>query len=120
MLSNAVKIMLFISDAQYYGPIKLCKMAGSIHLFKNTGMLTPENVKLKTNILCDIIELVWKEVSVTLNGNEINLPSSVTIKFKDKSKIRCIVKREPMLFHLMRKPGMTWFNLASNNPPETA
>ena len=33
LLSNAVKIMLFISDAQYYGPVKLCRRVGSIHLF---------------------------------------------------------------------------------------
>ena len=32
--SNAIKIMLFISDIQNYVPIKLCKTAGSIHLFK--------------------------------------------------------------------------------------
>ena len=42
LFSNAVKIMLFISNTQYYVPIKLCRMAGSIHLFKNMGMLTPE------------------------------------------------------------------------------
>ena len=47
LLSNGVKIMLFISDVQYYIPIKLCKTAGRIHLFKTTGMLKPENVKLK-------------------------------------------------------------------------
>ena len=33
MFSNAVKIMIFISDVQYYVPTKLCKN-GSIHLFK--------------------------------------------------------------------------------------
>ena len=44
---NAVKIMLFISDVQYYLPIKLCKTTGSIYLFKITAMLKPENVKLK-------------------------------------------------------------------------
>ena len=42
LFSNAVKIMLFISDIQYYVPKKLCKTAGSIHLFKITGMLQPE------------------------------------------------------------------------------
>ena len=36
-LSNAVKIMIFISDVQNYVPIKLCKTAGSIHLFKAVG-----------------------------------------------------------------------------------
>ena len=47
LLSNAVKIMLFISDAQYYVPVKLCRTAGSIHLFKITGKLTPEHIKSK-------------------------------------------------------------------------
>ena len=47
LFSNRVKIMLFISDAQYYVPVKLCTTARNIHLFKITGMLTPEHVKLK-------------------------------------------------------------------------
>ena len=42
MFSNAVTIMIFISDVQYYVPIKLCKTAGSIHLFKIMDMLRPE------------------------------------------------------------------------------
>ena len=45
MFSNAVKIMIFISGVQYYVPIKLCKTAGCIHLFKITGMLNSENIK---------------------------------------------------------------------------
>ena len=54
-------------------------MAGSIHIFKITGTFTPENVQLKRNIFWDIIESDWKEVNVTLIGNKINLPTSVTI-----------------------------------------
>ena len=46
MFSNAVKIMIYISDVQYHVPIKLCKTAGSIHLFKILGMLNSENIKL--------------------------------------------------------------------------
>ena len=57
---------------------------------------------------------------MTLNHNKINLPKSVIIKFRDKFKIRCIVKREPLLFHIMLKQGLTWFDLASNNPQEAA
>ena len=37
LFSNAIKIVLFISDAQYYMPVKLCRTAGSIHLFNITG-----------------------------------------------------------------------------------
>ena len=57
LFSNAVKIMLFISDVQCYLPVKLCRTAGSIHLFQITGKLTPEYVKLKRNILWDVMEL---------------------------------------------------------------
>ena len=48
--SNAVKIMVFISDVQNYIPIKFCKTAGRIHLFKITGKLKAENIKLNTKL----------------------------------------------------------------------
>ena len=35
MFSNAVKILIFISDVQNCIPIKLCKTTGSIHFFQN-------------------------------------------------------------------------------------
>ena len=56
---------------------------------------------------------------MTSNGNKINLPKSVTIKLRDKFKIRCIIKRKPLLFHIVLKQGFTWFTVASNNPHET-
>ena len=71
MFSNAVKIMLFILDVQYYVAIKLCIIAGSIPLLKITGTIKPENVKLRQNYILDIIEINWKEVSETFNGNKI-------------------------------------------------
>ena len=64
-------------------------------------------------------EVDWKGVNVTLNGNKIDLPNTVTIKFQDKFKIRHIVKGEPLPFHIMLKQGFTWFTLASNNCSET-
>ena len=84
--------MLFISDTQYRVPVKLCKTAGSIHLFKIVGKLTPEHGTLKRNVLGNVIELDWKEVNMTLNGNKINLPASAIILLRDKFKIRCIAK----------------------------
>ena len=119
MFLKAITIMPFISDIKYYVPRKLCKTAGRIHLFKITGTLSSENVNLQRNKLWDIIEIDWKEVNVTLNGNKINLPKSVTIKVRDKFKIRCIVKREPLLFHIMLKQGFICFTLASNHSQKT-
>ena len=70
--SNAVKIIIFISDVQNYVPIKLFKTAGSIHLLKITGTLKLENIKLKKNYMWDTLGIDWKEVTVTFNDNKIN------------------------------------------------
>ena len=111
--SNAVKIMMFISDMQNYVPIKLCKTAGSIHLYKIRGTLKPENIKLNKNYLWDKMEIDWKEVTVTFNDDKINLPRIVVIKLCDKIKIRRLINREPLLFHMMIKQGIMWFTLAT-------
>ena len=47
LFSNNTKILLFVSNAHSYVPIKLCRVARSIHLFQIKGRLNPENVKLK-------------------------------------------------------------------------
>ena len=115
MFSNTVKIMIFSSDVQYYVPIQLCKTAGRIHLFKIMVTLTPENIKLNRNYIWDTLEIDWTEVSVTFNDTQINLSTIVTIKLRDKIKIRCMMKKEPLLFHIMLKQGITWFTLASGH-----
>ena len=53
---NVVKKMLFISDIQYYILVKLCKTAGSIHLFKITGKLTRQG-KTKQTYILNILEV---------------------------------------------------------------
>ena len=113
MFSNAVKIMVFISDVQNYIPIKLCKTAGSIHLFKITGTLKTENIKRNKNYIWDMLEIDWKEVTVTFNENEINLPRVVTINLQDKIKVKHLMNRQPLLFYLMLKQGIMWYNLAA-------
>ena len=72
--------MLFILDTKHYAPKKLYNMARSIYLYKATGKITSENVKIRRNGIWDILEIDWKQVHVTLNENKINLPKSVTIK----------------------------------------
>ena len=49
--SNIVKIVLFILDVQHYIPVKLTKTTGSPHLFKITGTLNSEDIKLNKNYL---------------------------------------------------------------------
>ena len=82
--SNNTKILLFISNTHSYVPIKLCRVARSIHLFRIRGRLNPDNVKLKKNWIWDVLEIDWSDISITLNDNEIDLPSSVIIPFKER------------------------------------
>ena len=102
---NIVKVMLFISDVQYYVLVNLCKTAGSIHLFKITGMLTPDKVKLNKHYTWDILEVDWKEIKGTFNGKVLNLPKSIMIKLWDNFKVRHLMESQTILFHLMLKQG---------------
>ena len=77
--------MLFISDVQYYVLIKLCKTMGNIHLFKITGILTPEKVKLNRHYIWDILEVDWKEVKVMFNVKVNYLLKSVNYKISRQS-----------------------------------
>ena len=125
--SNTTKVMLFISDIKSYVPIKLCKTSGSMHLFKLNGSVNKENIMLHKNTIWDVIEVDWRLVTVTLNGNIVNLPGSVIIPFRDKFKIRGIMKSRPLLLHLMLKQGQTWYLLSNiremmeleNNEPQS-
>ena len=58
LFSNNTKI-LFISNTHSYIPIKLCRVAGSIHLFRKRGRLNLESVKLKKNWIWDVLEIDW-------------------------------------------------------------
>ena len=125
--SNTIKIMIFFSDIKSYVPIKLCKTPGSTHLFKLTGSINKENITLHKNMLWDIMEIDWRLITITLSGNVINLPGSVIIPFRDKFKIRWIIKSRPLLLHLMLKQGQTWYPLSNardmmkieNNMPQS-
>ena len=76
-------------------------------------MLKAKNIKLNINDLWDTLEIDWKEVTVTFNGNKIDLPKVAIIKLQDKIKVRRFMNREPLLFHLMLKQGIMWLTLAT-------
>ena len=97
--SNTIKIMIFFPDIKSYVPIKLCKMSGSIHLFKLIDSINKENIMLHKNTLWDVIEIDWRPVTVTLGEIVINLLGSVIIPFRDKFKIRWMIESRPLLLH---------------------
>ena len=52
---------------------------------------------------------------MTLNGNEMNLPSSVILPFRDKFRVRKFIRKQLLLLHVMLKQGKTWFMLEYDN-----
>ena len=111
LFSNNTKILLFISNTHSCVPIKLCRVAGSIHLFRIRGRLNLESVKLKKNWIWDVLEIDWLNVNIKLNDNEIDLPSSVIIPVKERYRARRLLRKHPLLFYIMLKQGKTWFSL---------
>ena len=109
--SNAIKIMLFLSDVQNYVPIKLCNTSGSIHLFKIKGTLKSRDIKLNKNYLWDTLEIDWNKVIITFNDNKIDLPKIIAIKIQDKIKVRRLMNKELLNFHMMITQRIMWFNL---------
>ena len=101
LFSNNTKILLFISNTHSYVPIKLCRVARSIHLFRIRGRLNLESVKLKKNWIWDVLEIDWSNVNITLNDNDIHLPSSVIIPFKKCYRAKRPLRKHPLLFYIM-------------------
>ena len=110
LYSKTVTVMLSFSDIKQYVPAKLCKTAGSLHLFQMYWQLTPDHITLKRKYLWDIIRIYWKEVFVTLNGTIIQLPISVKIPLRDKYRLSCTRKRS-LLLHVMLRQGTFWYAL---------
>ena len=60
--------------------------------------------------LWDTLEINWNKIKLTFNDNEIKLPRLVTIKMRDKIRIRRMMGRDMQNSHVMIKQGITWYN----------
>ena len=73
--------------------------------------MTTEDIKLNKNYLGDTLEINWDKIKLSFNSNEIKLPKLVMMKIQDKVRMRRMMSREMLNFHMMVKQGMTWYNL---------
>ena len=103
--------MLFFSDVRQYVPVKLCKTAGSIHLFQIYEQLDPNQIIQEKNCLWDMIKIDWKEVFVTLNGTIVRMPKTVKVLLRDKYRLRTLMDKHSLLLHFMLRQGMSWYAL---------
>ena len=63
------------------------------------------------NCIWDVLEIDWSNISITLNDNKTDLPSSVIIPFKERYRARRLLRKHPLLFYIMHQQGKTWFSL---------
>ena len=73
----------------------------------------PISLLLPSNLNKIVVHIDWKEVLMTLNGNMICLPTSVIIPMRDKIRLTCIIRKRPLLLHIMLKQGTSWYALDS-------
>ena len=57
------------------------------------------------------MEIDWNKVTITFNDNKIDLSKVFAIKIKDKIKVRILMNRERLNFHVTIRQGIMWFNL---------
>ena len=53
---------------------------------------------------------------MTFNNDKTELPKIVAIKIWDKIKVRRLMNRQTLNFHVMIRQGITWFNLEVEIP----
>ena len=94
-----------------YIPVKLCKSAGSIHLYQLYGHLNSDQIVVEKNCLWDMIRIDWKEVFVTLNGTIIKMPKSVKVPIRDKYRLRTLMEKHSLLLHIMLRQGTSCYAL---------
>ena len=111
LYSNTVTIMLFFSDVKQYIPVKLCKSAGSIHLFQMYGQLNSDQIVLEKICLWDMIRINWTEVFVTLNGIILQMLKTIKIPIRDKYRLAMLMDKHSLMLHVMLRQGLSWYSL---------
>ena len=53
---------------------------------------------------------------MNFNENKAELPKIVAIKILDKIKVRRLMNKQPLNFHVMIRQGITWLNLEAEIP----
>ena len=105
LYSITATVMLFFSDVKQYIPVKLHKIAGSIHLFQIYGQLTSDQITLERKYLWDIIKIDWGEIFVWL---WTELPISVKVPFRDKYRLRHLITNRSLILHAMLRQETSW------------
>ena len=82
-----------------------------MQLYKLENAITPEQMSYHKSFLWDTIHFEWHSMCLHMNGQPVNLPSSVTIPLKDKIRTRQVLAKEDLDLQYMIKQGSYWYSL---------
>ena len=112
LLSNLVKVNLFLADTKSYISLNLNQSARNMHLFKLMGELSSHDVILKKNWIWDVLQIKWGDTHITLNNKEIHLPTTLLIPLVHKIKVRKLFNKINLMHvYIMLKQLKSWYNL---------
>ena len=82
-----------------------------MHMYKLENYITPEQMSYPKLFLWDTIHFEWHSMHLHMNGQPVNLPSSVTMPLKDKIRARQMLAKKDLDLQFMIKQGPYWYSL---------
>ena len=82
-----------------------------MHMYKQENAITLEQMFYHKSFLWDTNHFEWHSIWFHMNGQPVNLPSSVTIPLKDKIRARQMLAKEDLDIQFMIKQGSNWYSL---------
>ena len=102
---------LFISNANYYIPLKLKRNYGNIHQFMMIQELVPDQIKLIKHFWWDVLKIEWRDTIVLRREKQVIMPHEIIIPIMDKFRIRRMVESPQFTTNILIKQRHTWYPL---------
>ena len=100
---NAFKLMLLVSDIYRNVPIWISDISGDISSFMLIGTLKSDSVILRKNCIWNILDIDSSQIKVLIKNKAIRLLPVVPIQWIHKCKVRRIMNKSTLGFHMMIK-----------------
>ena len=91
------------AHTHFYAHAELKHLSCHMHMYKLENAITPEQMSYHKSFLWDTIHFEWHSMCLHMNGQPVNLPSSITIPLKKKIRARQV---------LVKDQGSNWYSLS--------
>ena len=111
LYSNAFHLILFVSYIYRYVSIWISNVSGYTRLFKVRWALNTDSVIFRKNYIWNTLDIDWSTIKILVNTKEIRLPLIYTIPVIHKYKVKRMMNKPNLSFHIMIRKGNMWILL---------